>query len=81
MNDPEEWGEEIPADQVVNPIVFHFRPTQFVPTAPEDRQVWEQFFTENVGFPPPAPAMASVTAQPAPYPNGGESGSNNGWDD
>jgi hypothetical protein len=72
-----EWGEEIPLSKVVNPIIFHFRPNKYLRVGPERRKEWEQFFEENVGFRPSAP----VGARAAKWPNGGISGSNDGWDD
>jgi hypothetical protein len=64
-------------DQVVNPMVFHFRPHSFVAVSAENRAKFEKFFEENVGFPPP---KISDDLRPA-WPNGGISGSNGGWDD
>lgn len=74
------WGEIIPPDEVVNPVIFHFRPNKILAIAPERRADFEKFFEENVGFPPPPPAASSPTARPA-WPHGGISGSNDGWDD
>lgn len=76
---PEEWGEEVPADQVVNPVVFHFRPHTFVAVSEKNRAKFEKYFEENVGFPPPK--VDTPQAARASYPNGGISGSNGGWDD
>lgn len=75
----EEWGEEIPRAEVVDPIVFYFRPTSWIAIDETHRADFETFFYENVGFRPPSPHSAERL--PAPWPNGGISGSNNGWDD
>ena len=53
----EEWGEiaklsEADKGKEVAPVVFNFRPTEFVKVAPERRADWERFFAENVGLPP-----------------------------
>jgi hypothetical protein len=77
---PEAWGKEVSVENVVNPVVFHFRPHTFVAISPENRAKFEKFFEENVGFPPPIMAGAQTRAK-AEWPNGGISGSNGGWDD
>jgi hypothetical protein len=79
----EYWGETIPPDQVVNPIVYQFRPNRYVQVDDAHRAQFEEYFRENIGFPPP-PAAGSQGVRPeqsAPWPNGGISGSNNDWDD
>lgn len=80
MTKPENWGQEIPVDEVVNPLVFHFRPHTFVAVSAEHRAEFERYFEENVGFPPPKMKGVQNRAR-ARYPNGGISGSNGGWDD
>ncbi|MGH2617953.1 MAG: hypothetical protein ACRDJC_22215 [Thermomicrobiales bacterium] len=81
MKKGHEWGEVIPPSEVVDPIIFHFRPNKILSIAPEHRADFEKFFEENVGFPPPpVPASGSMEMRAA-YPNGGISGSNDGWDD
>ncbi len=79
-NKPEKWGQEISVDEVVNPVVIHFRPHTFVAVAPENRAAFEKYFEENVGFPPPKVSGGQAEAR-AQWPNGGISGSNGGWDD
>lgn len=74
------WGETIPPDQVVNPIVYQFRPNRYIKIDDEHRGQFEEYFRENIGFGPPA-AGELAPMLPAPWPNGGISGSNNGWDD
>lgn len=79
----EEWGEEIPPSEVVNPVIFHFRPNRYFRVGREKLAEWEQFFAENVGFPPSTQedgAAAERTAW-AGSPGGGVSGSDDGWDD
>lgn len=78
--DAQEWGEEIPQGEVVNPVVFHFRPTKWIAIDEAHRADFENFFFENVGFKVPA-AIPGVRPYLAAYPNGGISGSNGGWDD
>ena len=78
---PEKWGQEVQVDQVVNPVVFHFRPHTFVAVSAENRAKFEKFFEENVGFPPRKPSDGGVQSARAAWPNGGISGSNGGWDD
>lgn len=81
MKKSERWGEEIPAAEVVDPVIFHFRPTKILAISPERRADFEKFFEENVGFPPPKRSSGSAAARAAKWPNGGISGSNDGWDD
>jgi hypothetical protein len=81
MHEARQWGEEIPPKEVVNPIVFHFRPNKFLEIDAKHRAEWERFFQENVGFPPRAAAEATPGRALARYINGGISGSNGGWDD
>ncbi len=77
---PKSWGKEVPLDEVVNPVVFHFRPHTFVAVSAKNRAKFKKYFEENVGFPPPR--MKGVQAKRAArWPNGGISGSNGGWDD
>lgn len=73
------WGEEIRSNDVVNPVVFHFKPKQFIQVAPENLAEWEQFFLENVGL-RPAPKVEGARAW-AGSPGGSISGSDDGWDD
>jgi hypothetical protein len=54
MEKAKEWGEVMPPSEVVDPIIFHFRPTKILAIAPEHRADFERFFEENVGFPPPS---------------------------
>lgn len=77
---PEEWGKEIALEDVVNPVVFHFRPHTFVAVSADKRAAFEKYFEENVGFPPPK-MKGAHDRQRSSYPNGGISGSNGGWDD
>jgi hypothetical protein len=81
-HDPHYWGKEIPHSEVINPVVFNFRPDKFLAVDAEHRKDWEKFFHENVGVPPRS-AVESAPGRmlPARYPNGGISGSNGGWDD
>jgi hypothetical protein len=76
----ESWGKEVSIDQVVNPVVFHFRPHTFVAVSAENRAKFEKYFEENVGFPPPTTTSGDQSLRAA-WPNGGISGSNGGWDD
>lgn len=76
----QEWGEEIPRSEVVDPVVFYFRPTKWIAIDEAHRADFEKFFFENVGFKVPA-ASSGVQPRLPPYPNGGISGSNDGWDD
>lgn len=80
MSDAKQWGEEIPLSEVVNPVIFHFRPKSFVQVKPEKLDEWEQFFAENVGF-PPRRASSDQPSAAVRWPGGGISGSNGGWDD
>jgi hypothetical protein len=79
VKDDDQWGEEIPLSEVVNPLIFHFRPKTFMQVKDEKLKEWEKFFAENVGFPPQRGSSDRPSA--AAYPNGGISGSNGGWDD
>lgn len=81
MTPLERWGEEIPAREVVDPIVFNFRPNKFLTVDPEHRADWERFFHDNVGFAPRTATLGPAVPAVAKYPNGGISGSNGGWDD
>lgn len=76
----QEWGEEIPRSEVVDPVVFYFRPTKWIAIDEAHRADFEKFFFENVGFKVPAASSGVQSRLPA-YPNGGISGSNEGWDD
>jgi hypothetical protein len=77
---PEDWGREVPFEEAIIPIVFHFRPHTMVAISPEHRAEFEKYFEENVGFPPPKMKGVQQSLRAA-YPNGGISGSNGGWDD
>lgn len=77
MTSADEWGEELDASAVVNPVVLHFRPNKYLKVDEEHLEEWEQFFLENVGFRPPAESRAPWAGSPG----GGVSGSNGGWDD
>jgi hypothetical protein len=79
--DAQEWGEEIPRDEVIDPVVFHFRPTKWIVIDEAHRADFEDFFFENVGFKVPAAVAPGVRPALPAYPNGGTSGSNGGWDD
>ena len=83
MKKTKEWGEVLPPSEVVDPIIFHFRPNKILTVAPGHRADFEKFFEENVGFPPPpeSPSTSPSTRMMSRYPNGGISGSNGGWDD
>ena len=80
MYNASDWGEEIPVTEVVNPVVFHFRPNKFLKVNEAHRADWERFFQQNVGFPPHS-AVEAGPGVAARWPNGGISGSNDGWDD
>jgi len=77
---PDAWGREVAVNDVVNPVVFHFRPHTFVAVSAENRAKFEKFFEENVGFAPPKVSSGEAGLRAA-WPNGGVSGSNGGWDD
>jgi hypothetical protein len=74
----ERWGDEIAASDVVDPILFNFRPNKWVHVDAEHRADFERFFQENVGF---HPSAAVKGAQAVRWPTEGISGSNEGWDD
>lgn len=78
MKKPKDWGDVLSPEEVVNPVIFHFRPNKVLSIDPKHRADFEKFFEENVGFPPPERTGAMRAAA---YPNGGISGSNDGWDD
>lgn len=80
----EHWGEETSASDVVNPVVFHFKPKQFVKVSPENLAKWEEFFLQHVGLRPvPQGQPGAAERLPAWYgsPGGSISGSNGDWDD
>jgi hypothetical protein len=79
--DAQEWGEEIPRGEVIDPVVFHFRPTKWVAIDEAHRCDFERFFFENVGFTIPSAGSAVQPHLRPVWPNGGISGSNDGWDD
>lgn len=75
-----DWGEELDPSEVVNPVVFYFRPNKYVKVGADRLRDWEELFAEKVGF-RPAP-RAGATAMPwAGSPGGCISGSNGDWDD
>jgi len=74
------WGDRIASEDVVDPIVFHFKPTSYVQIDAEHRDEFEAYFRENIGFPPP-PMNERTPSLAARWPYGGTSGSNGGWDD
>ncbi|MFN2606457.1 MAG: hypothetical protein ABR511_00980 [Acidimicrobiales bacterium] len=80
MPDPSEWGEPLDPSQVVNPIVFQFRPNKFVKVKSDKLDEWEKLFVQHVGF---APAHHEQMSKPAWYgsPGGSVTGCNGGWDD
>jgi hypothetical protein len=79
VNDANQWGEEIPQSEVVNPVIFHFRPKSFFQVRSDKLEEWEKFFIENVGFAPTRASATNIVA--AGWPGGGVSGCNGGWDD
>ena len=80
MEQLERWGEEIPASDVIDPVVFHFRPNKWVAVDLEHQAEFDRFFHEDVGFLPSA-ALRDTPAIEQIGPNGAISGSNGGWDD
>jgi hypothetical protein len=72
---PDYWGEELRSEEVVNPLVFHFKPDRFIRVAPERLRDWEQLFLENVGLRPAREARAGGVVS---YTVSGSAG---GWDD
>jgi hypothetical protein len=70
MNETEEWGEVMPSSEVVDPIIFHFRPNNILAISPEHRADFERFFEENVGFPPPSESPSeSPSKSPSKSPS------------
>lgn len=59
------WGEEIRSNEVVNPLVFHFKPRQFLRVAPENLSQWEQLLLENVGLRPTSSGRSERWAESA----------------
>jgi hypothetical protein len=63
MEKAKEWGEVMPPSEVVDPIIFHFRPNKILAISPEHRADFERFFEENVGFPPPSEFLSEPPSE------------------
>jgi hypothetical protein len=71
----EKWGMVTGPETLVEPVVYHFRPTTFVKVAPERLRAWEKYFAENVGL-VPDPKSSMVQGRSASM-----SASYDNWDD
>lgn len=75
--DPKEWGERIdPASREGYPIVFNFRPKQFVSVSKDRLKDWEEMVKLEVGLVPDRSAHM-WSGDPCET----ISGSNSDWDD
>ena len=72
------WGEELDPAEVVNPVVFHFRPNRYLKVGADRLADWERLFAEKVGF---HPSRGAEAAPWAGSPGGSITGSWDGWDD
>lgn len=76
MAESHRWGEALDPSEVVNPVVFNFRPNKYLKVAEDRLGDWERLFAEKVGFRP-----AGLSNPWAGSPGGSISGSNADWDD
>jgi hypothetical protein len=74
---PEDWGKPIePTEREGFPIVFNFRPKQFVAVSEDRLKDWEEMMKLEVGLIPDR-----TTRRWSGHPCETISGSNSDWDD
>jgi hypothetical protein len=77
MQPSEDWGERIePGSREGFPVVFAFRPKEFIAVSKDRLRDWEELMKEEVGLIPDR-----STPMWSGDPRETISGSNGGWDD